>query len=97
MSMVDHCVSDNCKIICPYCRAVLCHGNDLEMEDGDEMEEECDKCGKKFVVTMAVTVDYTMMKSCTLNNKEHEYARIESQPEYEECVKCGNFRLQEKK
>lgn len=47
------------EIVCPRCGYE--HGDSWEkhMADGDEHKMDCDNCGKPFIVTCTVTVDYS--------------------------------------
>jgi uncharacterized Zn ribbon protein len=38
---------DSCMVICPYCLAE--YQAEAESYNSDEREEECDKCGRKFI------------------------------------------------
>ncbi len=80
-------------IECPYCGAEWDWGGD-PLDQDEEVEEECEECGKSFMVTCNYSVSYDCNKADCLNGAEHDWRPIVGIPkEYFEnkrrCSMCG--------
>ena len=52
----------NRNAICPYCSYENLDSWELHMNDGDEENTDCKKCGKEFKVSCTITVTYSTEK-----------------------------------
>lgn len=81
---------------CPYCGAgVTIEHSDYDIEDGSSHETECRECGKAFVFTVRISVNYTPQKADCLNGSPHNYRfSICAPAEYStmQCTMCGDRR-----
>ena len=84
-------LSDDANVICPYCK----YEYQPEAEDysEDTREEECHKCGKKFWVWQAFSVDHHSKPDCELNGEQHEWDAVSARkPDWQSCGKCDKWR-----
>lgn len=65
------------EIECPYCKAQFeCCEDDEPWNDPDESYEmECDKCGKAFVLRVAIRYHCESRKADCLNGAPHKYGK----------------------
>lgn len=54
--------SYNASPICPHCGYEMQDAWELGLDDGDDMEAECGRCGKKYRVTLYISVKYSTEK-----------------------------------
>lgn len=47
------------EIVCPLCKHKFSDSWEYELDGDDSTEVECENCGKDFLVTISVTVNYT--------------------------------------
>lgn len=85
---------------CPYCGLEMIYTSD-PIGDGDTINDECEKCGKKFIVTCSYSVSYDTHQADCLNGGPHNFRPIIGVPkEYFEnrvsCKDCGKETLIEK-
>ena len=68
MSLVDH--HTDSEPYCPYCGA-LQHDYEFKSVDSYDREEECEVCGKSYLLDIVQTVEYTTkpMKEYMTNDK----------------------------
>jgi len=61
------------EVVCPHCGYE--HGDSWErrMTDGDQEDEICDRCGKRFTVSCHITVSYSTDKAPDEPEDEEEY------------------------
>jgi len=82
------------EIKCPYCGAMQSDSWEILENDEDSEVIECE-CGKNFVATKHIMIDYRTSKDCMKNGEEHEW--FKSIPEgYFECRKCGASKYEQK-
>jgi len=74
---------------CPYCKELISDSWECFNED-EESEIECD-CGKKFYGYKQISVSYKGVPNCELNNKKHDYIKIESRS-FKKCSECGDIK-----
>ena len=83
MGVFDHKRSDGCFRICPYCDEKY----QVEAEDysPESRVEECDSCGKKYLLWDEFDVTHYAHRDCQSNGEKHE--PDDEIPTY--CNKCG--------
>lgn len=84
-------------VFCPYCDAEQeinhddCFGYEEDMKHG----MQCSECGKSFVFTTSISIDYHAEKADCLNGEKHEYKLTNTFPgEFSKmrCEYCGDER-----
>jgi len=85
------------EITCPYCGDKNIDSWEVGkgINEGDLGEQECDNCGKKFIVERHLRITYSSEKAPCLNNEgEHDFEKMIGVPkEYYvrryRCKICG--------
>ena len=89
MSEYDEQMNGN-DLICPYCE----ESYQLEGEDymtDQEVEEECDNCGMKYIRIVEMAVTITATPDCLLNGNKHDFIATLPGSAYQECRVCGKL------
>lgn len=81
-------------ITCPYCGFVTEDAGDCETP-GVVYNEDCQKCGMFFALTVEYTPVYTAVKAPCMNGHPHKW-RDSYPPITERCEWCGGTREKEK-
>ena len=77
---------------CPYCEANCGYAYDLE--GTEDIEHECDKCGKTFLFDVEYDPVYYERKADCLNGSPHDYKPLNYyDPPRERCSICNQVRL----
>lgn len=83
----------NHEIKCPYCGWEDCDSWESSMEhDGDDIEYECDECGKKFHVTLHIEHSFWSRGLCDENNDKHNWEKFKTEKgSGRKCLTCDEY------
>lgn len=86
---IDHSCTD--EVVCPYCGYQFMDS----WEFGDKHQDvDCPECGKKFHLTVDVSVTYSTDADCEINEEEHDWVDGDHQLAstfVQKCSKCDNM------
>lgn len=82
---------------CPYCGHPqdINHDDGYGYQEGENHQQVCGKCDKKFVFTTQISYDYDVYQADCLNGAEHNYQPQTVIPKCHtkmECKDCGEIR-----
>ena len=83
------------RIQCPYCEIEMSFDHDGEYEEDELHEIECISCGKYFVYTVSISVEFYPGKADCLNDGLHKWESTHTYPiEFTrmKCAACGQTR-----
>lgn len=82
-------------VSCPYCGSWqdICKDDGRGYRDEEQLEEECEKCGKNFLVQVSVSFNYSSQEAPCKNGQPHEWRQIVGYPKEHfigrfECTYC---------
>ena len=84
---------------CPYCGEEIEYNGD-GCDSGEQLEEECPKCEKIFMLSVEYYPSYSTEKAPCLNDGKHNWEQLVGVPkEYfekrERCNICNKERIRE--
>lgn len=87
---IEHECTD--EIVCPYCGREQSDSWEYHLNDGDEIDIECD-CGKTFFATANVSISYSTSKACKENSQEHEWEPVNGRDDARKCKICDKYQF----
>lgn len=86
------------EVVCPYCGKKFSDSWELAKAQDDEIQEDCDECGKKFIYTTDYTVTFYSHQVPCLNGAPHEWGKPhdtfdDEGNKFHTCKACGKFEV----